>query len=102
MERYVNLNSREITCGAFMLSRVQIFMTPWTIVHQVSLSMEFSSQEGWSGVGSLFLLKMIFLFRDEETEAQKCFLRGHIASKSERRYSDFWFCAFGLPCISRG
>ena len=44
MERYVNLNSREITCGAFMLSRVQIFMTPWTVVHQVSLYMEFSRQ----------------------------------------------------------
>ena len=60
MERYVNLNPREITCGAFMLSRVQIFMTQWTVVHQVSLSMEFSRQEYWSGVGSLFLLKMIF------------------------------------------
>lgn len=45
---------------------------------------------------------LLSLFRDEETEAQKCFLQGHIASKSERRYSDFWFCAFGLHCISRG
>ena len=50
MERYVNLNSGEITCGAFMLSLVQIFMMPWTVVHQPPLSMEFSRQEYWSGV----------------------------------------------------
>lgn len=45
---------------------------------------------------------LLSLFRDEETEAQKCFLQGHIASKSERRYSDFWFCAFGLNCYQQG
>ena len=36
-----------------MLSRfshVQLFVTPWTIVHQASLSMEFSRQEYWSGL----------------------------------------------------
>ena len=31
-------------------SRVQLFMAPWTIVHQASLSMEFSRQEYWSGL----------------------------------------------------
>ena len=31
------------------LSRVQLFATLWTIAHQVSLSMEFSKQEYWSG-----------------------------------------------------
>ena len=31
-----------------MFSRVQLFETPWTIVHQVPLSMEFPSQEYWS------------------------------------------------------
>ena len=30
------------------LSRVQLFMTPWTVAHQASLSMEFSRQECWS------------------------------------------------------
>ena len=32
------------------LSRVQLFATPWTIAHQVPLSMEFSRQEYWSGL----------------------------------------------------
>ena len=27
-----------------------IFVTPWTIAHQAPLSMEFSSQEYWSGL----------------------------------------------------
>ena len=31
------------------LSRVRLFVTPWTVVHQVSLSMGFSRQEYWSG-----------------------------------------------------
>ena len=30
------------------LSRVQLFGTPWTVAHQVLLSMEFSKQEYWS------------------------------------------------------
>ena len=30
------------------LSRVQLFMTPWTVAHQASLSIEFSRQECWS------------------------------------------------------
>ena len=29
-------------------SHVQLFVTPWTIAHQTSLSMEFSQQEYWS------------------------------------------------------
>ena len=32
------------------LSRVQVFVTPWTIAHQAPLSMEFSRQEYWSGL----------------------------------------------------
>ena len=31
-----------------MLSRVLLFATPWTIVHQASLSTEFPRQEYWS------------------------------------------------------
>ena len=37
----------------FMLSRfscVRLFVTPWTVAHQVPLSMEFSRQEYWSGL----------------------------------------------------
>ena len=30
-------------------SCVRLFVTPWTVVHQAPLSMEFSKQEYWSG-----------------------------------------------------
>ena len=33
-----------------VLSHVRLFATPWTIAHQVPLSMEFSRQEYWSGL----------------------------------------------------
>ena len=36
--------------NACMLSRVQLFVTPWTVVHQTPLSVEFSRQEYWSGL----------------------------------------------------
>ena len=32
------------------LGRVRLFVTPWTVAHQTSLSMEFSRQECWSGL----------------------------------------------------
>ena len=38
---------------ACMLSRfrcVQLFVTPWTVAHQTSLSMGFSRRECWSGL----------------------------------------------------
>ena len=31
-------------------SRVQLFATPWTVAHQLSLSMGFSRREYWSGL----------------------------------------------------
>ena len=40
------------------LSRVQLFVTPWTVAHQAPLSMGFSKQGYW--VGSCFLLQGIF------------------------------------------
>ena len=33
-----------------LLSRVQLFVTPWTIACLAPLSMEFSRQEYWSGL----------------------------------------------------
>ena len=33
-----------------VLSRVQLFVTPWTVAHQAPPSMEFSRQEYWSGL----------------------------------------------------
>ena len=45
------------TCGflifiaaCYVLSRVLLFVTPWTVAHQAPLSMEFSRQEYWSGL----------------------------------------------------
>ena len=42
---------------AQLLSCVRIFVTPWTVAHQVLLCMEFLSQEYWSGC--YFLLQSI-------------------------------------------
>ena len=36
--------------GLKSLSRVQFFVTPWTIAHQAPLSVGFSRQEYWSGL----------------------------------------------------
>ena len=33
-----------------LLNRVQLFVTPWTLAHQVPLSMGFPRQEYWSGL----------------------------------------------------
>ena len=33
-----------------MLSRVRLFVTPWTVAHQAPLSMGFPRQEYWSGL----------------------------------------------------
>ena len=35
---------------AQLLSRVQLFVTPWTVSHQAPLSIEFSRQEYWKGL----------------------------------------------------
>ena len=33
-----------------VLNHVRLFATPWTVVHQTSLSLGFSRQEYWSGL----------------------------------------------------
>ena len=33
-----------------VLSRVQVFETPWTVAYQTPMSVEFSRQEYWSGL----------------------------------------------------
>ena len=43
MTLYVNMNMKS-------LSRVQLFVTPWTVAYQAPLSMEFSREEYWSGL----------------------------------------------------
>ena len=37
-------------CVLSHFSHIQVFATPWTVAHQTSLSMGFSSQEYWSGL----------------------------------------------------
>ena len=37
-------------CEVKSLSRVRLFVTPWTVAHQAPLSMGFSRQEYWSGL----------------------------------------------------
>ena len=37
-------------CILSRFSRVQLFVTPWTVVHQAPLSMGFPGQEYWSGL----------------------------------------------------
>ena len=41
---------RELHMCACMLSCIQVFVTPWTVASQASLSMGFSRQEYWSGL----------------------------------------------------
>ena len=36
---------RSLSSGALLLSRVRLFVTPWTVAHQVTLSVGFFSQE---------------------------------------------------------
>ena len=33
-----------------MVSHVRLFVTPWTVAHQIPLHMEFYKQEYWSGL----------------------------------------------------
>ena len=40
----------ELISTASRLSRVWLFLTPWTVARQAPLSMEFSRQEYWSGL----------------------------------------------------
>ena len=45
--RSVRRTLRRFLCA---LSRVWLFVTPWTVAHQASLSMEFPRQEYWRGL----------------------------------------------------
>ena len=44
---YIHINSK---VKVKSLSRVQLFVTPWTVAYQVPPSMGFSRQEFWSGL----------------------------------------------------
>ena len=46
--KYINLGVRFVVISS--LSRVQLFATPWAAARQALLSVEFPSQEYWSGL----------------------------------------------------
>ena len=46
----ISAKKTRAVCCAQSLSCVQLFSTPWTIGHQVALSLGFSRQEHWSGL----------------------------------------------------
>ena len=46
----VDTHSMKMCVCAQSLSLVQLFVTPWTVIHQAPLSMEFSRQEPWIGL----------------------------------------------------
>ena len=49
LERMFSILDRHIVCVC-ELSRVRLFMTPWTGAHQAPLTMGFSRQEYWNGL----------------------------------------------------
>ena len=46
----IALSFLTIRVQCYSLSRIQLFVTPRTVAHQASLSMEFPRQEYWSGL----------------------------------------------------
>ena len=46
---FPTMHVRVLSC----FSRIQLFVTLWTVAHQASLSMGFSRQEHWSGLACL-------------------------------------------------
>ena len=46
----LGVHQHEWINSVLALSRVRLFVTPWTVVHQAPLSVEFSRQEYWSGL----------------------------------------------------
>ena len=62
-----------VLCVLSHFSHVQLFVTPWTVVHQDPLSMEFSRQEHWSGLPSPFPedLRMVLESSISEFESQQ-------------------------------
>jgi len=57
-----------------LLSRVQLFGTPWTVACQAPLSMEFSGKD--TGVGSHFQFQEIFLTQLEPVSLMSSALAG--------------------------
>ena len=63
----------------YLLSRVWLFETPWTVAHQAPQSMEFSRQEYWRGCH--FLLQRLSLTKGSNLHLL-CLLHWHVNSLS--------------------
>ena len=51
VEKSIKKTSSFLLCVCVLAaSRVQLFATPWTVAHQVPLSMGFARQEYWNGL----------------------------------------------------
>ena len=58
----IDIQTQDRQIRAQLLSRVQLFVTPWAVAHQVPLCMGFSMQD--DGVGCHFLLHGIFMIQE--------------------------------------
>ena len=47
---FLKFSSFRLVLNVQLLSCGQLFVTPWTVAHQASLSVEFSRQEYWNGL----------------------------------------------------
>ena len=88
------------------LSRVWLFETPWTIACQISLSMEFSRQEYWSGLPSQTL------HGEEQSPALEssceirkktsmCLAKHHTMKMWARRFKGIALTQEALFCLSK-
>ena len=50
MQLFLGMSGESEKVKVTSLSRVRLFVTPWTVAHQAPPSMEFSRQEYWSGL----------------------------------------------------
>ena len=93
--------SKHNTCKSSLFCQVQVFATPWTVAHQAPLSMEFSRQESWTGLGNHSLLQGIFPIQGSNPGLLHC--RWILYCLSRQR-SPGWYlvCSQHTINVSRG
>ena len=85
------------------LSRVQLFMTPWTAAYQAPPSMRFSRQEYWRGVPSPSPLSVPTLFNwwvlnefIQENHLEQCLSLGKFSGNTTFHYHTWRIRAFSV------
>ena len=74
------------------LSRVQLFVTPWTVAHLVPLSMGFPRYEYWSGVP--------FPSPQDLPDPRRTHyrqIRYHLSHRAQVTY--YVWCVWGVVCV---